>query len=99
MTTAADHKTGCFHLQPGQRSVEKLIRDAMAQIAEFNLDISPSKASRLVRKEVASAKSMSEAIQNLELRFLAYADPTGETAAANVDRERKLARKRNAPGF
>ncbi|MFN8192598.1 MAG: hypothetical protein U0R78_19650 [Nocardioidaceae bacterium] len=52
-------------------------------IADLGIEVHPARTRRLVRRFIESGRS------DLDFRhwFLAYADPTGETAVRNVARE------------
>lgn len=92
------------HKQVGQtESVEAIIRRAHDALALSGGSMSPSKVSRIVRQRardygIDSAGQMvsrymasASATQRFDDFCLTYTDITGETAAANVDRERRAA--------
>lgn len=61
-----------------------LTREAAKLNSELDLRIHPGRLRTLMRHFVAEGRRFDE----LGAWLLAYADPTGETAARNVDRER-----------
>ena len=65
-------------------SVPVLAREARKIVEELRLPISGSRIRKLVRRFVETGRS------DVDFRtwFIAYADPTGETAVRNVLRER-----------
>lgn len=56
----------------------------MTYVHEHGLPLSQSKASRMIRTHIREV-GLTEAERTLLPYVLAYADPTGETAARNVD--------------
>lgn len=71
--------------EQAENSPETLLRHAMRHIDERGLNISPSKARRLIRGHLRTIGATPDE-RDLLRYLLSYADPTGESAAANVDR-------------
>ena len=82
MTAATLPRSPWHHEQA--ESPDKLITRLLEIAADHRLPLSPSRASRLVRGELRR-HSVTDAERTLLAYVLAYADPTGETAARNVD--------------
>lgn len=73
------------HEQEGQTtSVDQLVRRAVMFARERSLDLSPSKCSRLVRAHIRKGGTVATAAELLGY-CMTHVDPTGESAAHNVD--------------
>lgn len=68
----------------GYLSPKTVTREAFKVLADLNVEVRPAKVRQLVRGFIETGRS------GVDFRtwFIAYADPTGETAVRNVDRER-----------
>lgn len=66
-------------------SVPTLSRQARKLVADLNLPMSGSRIRKLVRRFVTEGRT------DVDFRtwFIAYADPTGETAVSNVMKEQR----------
>lgn len=74
------------HEQEAQTtSVDHLIRRAVLTANTHGLDLSPSKASRLVRRFMRNGNTLASAATMLTYYCMPHPDPTGESAARNVD--------------
>lgn len=82
---AATASATWIHEQEGQTtSVDTLIKRAAEAAAVLDLDLSPSKCSRLVRAHIRKGGTIATAAELLGY-CMTHADPTGESAAHNVD--------------
>lgn len=73
------------HEQEGQTtSVDQLVVRAVMFAGERSLGLSPSKCSRLVRAHIRKGGTIATAAELLGY-CMTHADPTGESAAHNVD--------------
>lgn len=76
--------TSTTALETRQGRTQALANQARQAADEAGLTISQNRLSRLVRRFVTERRPDSD----LRAMVIAYADPTGETAVANVMRER-----------
>ena len=88
MSNAVKTSTSWPHTQDGRtETVEQLIRRAHNAQTVSAEKLSASKISRLVRGYLGT-HGLKSTVAMIDAYCLTYADPTGETAVRNIDRER-----------
>lgn len=67
-------------VRPDQAPTEALLREAAELVVALGIEVSASRLRRLVRRFVATSRPG----DSFAAWFIAYPDPTGETAVRNV---------------
>lgn len=77
------------HVEGKPGIVERLLREGMKLSDERNLELSPSKLSRIIRAYVRKFGRVMTNEEMLEQYFLTHSDIVGETAIRNVMAKKK----------